>query len=82
MKQPNINIFGKAHKVVQIEFNAEGFVEKVVYEVAENMTKTVFKGDKVMNSSLTRERIIQMPTQHPYHNYAYAPNLEALLVSQ
>ena len=80
MKQPKIKIFGEEHKVMQIEFNKEGFIQKVVYELTENVHKSVFRSDKMINQSLTTERTIQKPTQHPFHDYAHAPDLEKLLV--
>ena len=80
MKQPIIKIFDNEHKVMEIGFDKEGSVNKIVYQVSENNHKTVFKGEKMINKSLTSERKIQVPTEHPYHDYAYAPNLESLLV--
>lgn len=79
MKQPKVKIFGEEHKVKQIEFSNDGIIEKIVYQVGENLNRTVFRGDKMINKSLTSERKIQKPTEHPYHNYAYAPDLERLL---
>ncbi|MGY3716769.1 hypothetical protein ACWE42_14720 [Sutcliffiella cohnii] len=81
MKQPKIKIFGNVHKVMQIEFNKDGLIEKIVYQVGENVNKTAFRGDLIINQSLTKQRKIQEPTLHPYHDYAYAPSLERLLVT-
>jgi hypothetical protein len=81
MKQPKIKIFGNVHKVMQIEFNKVGSIEKIVYQVGEDVNKSVFRGDTIINQSLTSERKIQKPTQHPYHDYSYAPDLERLLVT-
>lgn len=81
MKQPTIEIFGNEYKVKQIEFDKEGSIGKMIYQVNEHHTRTVFKGDSVINKSLTSERKIQEPTLHPYHDYAYAPDLEKLLVN-
>lgn len=81
MKQPNIKIFGKIYKVVQIEFDKNtGLIKKIVYQVNDHQNKTVFKGNELITKSLTSTKIIQEPTIHPYHDYAYAPDLEALLV--
>ena len=80
MKQPKIKIFGNEYKVMTIELNKEGSIEKIVYQVSENVNKTVFKGNTMINDSLTSERKIQEPTEHPYHNYSYAPNLEKLII--
>lgn len=80
MKQPKIKIFDNEYKVMKIEFNNDGAVEKVVYQISENINRTVFRGNKIINSSLTTERKIHEPTKHPYHDYAYAPNLESLLI--
>lgn len=80
MKQPKIKIFGNEHKVMQIEFNKAGFIEKIVYEENEYTNKIVFRGDTIINESLTGKRKIQKPTKHPYQDYIFAPNLERLLV--
>ena len=80
MKQPTIKIFGKEHKVKQIEFNDEGVMERIVYQVMGNVYRSIFKSDTMLNKSLTTERKIQKPTQHPFHDYVYAPDLESLLV--
>jgi Flp pilus assembly CpaF family ATPase len=79
VKQPKIKIFGHQHKVMQIEFNKEGSVEKIIYQVSENVNKTVFRGNTMINKSLISDRKIHAPTEHPYHDYAYAPDLESLL---
>ncbi|MGM9987609.1 MAG: hypothetical protein ACI35O_10320 [Bacillaceae bacterium] len=80
MKQPKIKIFGDTYNVNLIEFNDNGIINRVVYQVNQNRTETVFKGDEIDNDSLTTKRKIQKPTKHPYHEYAYAPDLESLLV--
>ncbi|MNI62300.1 hypothetical protein D3C73_1176130 [compost metagenome] len=80
MKQPKIKIFGKIFKVMQIEFDNAGLIKKIVYQVNERENNSVFKGTEMTNKSLTSKSIIQGPTHHPYHNYAYAPDLESLLV--
>ncbi|MNH82415.1 hypothetical protein D3C73_347990 [compost metagenome] len=80
MKQPKIKIFGEIHKVIQIEFDNTGLIKKIVYQVNERQNKTVFKGIEMTNKSLTSKSVIHEPTCHPYHNYAYAPDLESLLV--
>ncbi len=81
MKQPHIKIFGQKYKVIQIEFdNTTGLIKKIVYQVNENQNRTVFNGTEMISRSLTTQFAIQEPTPHPFHNYAYAPNLEALLV--
>lgn len=80
MKQPKIKIFGQIHKVIQIEFDNTGIIKKIVYQVNERQNKTVFKGLEMTNKSLTSKSIIQGPTCHPYHDYAYAPDLESLIV--
>lgn len=82
MKQPKIKIFGKVHKVMQIEFDKDGLIKKIVYQLNENVHKSVFRRDTIINKSLTSERKIQEPTQHPYHDYTYAPDLECLLVTE
>lgn len=79
MKQPKIKIFGKEHKIQQIEFNDNGLIEKVVYQTGHNIYRTVFRSNSVINKSLTSGRKIQKPTEHPFHYYVYAPDLERLL---
>lgn len=79
MKQPKIKIFGQIYKVMQIEFDKTGLINKIVYQVNEYKNNTVFKGTEMINKSLTSKSIIQEPTCHPYHNYSYAPDLEKLL---
>lgn len=78
MKQPKIKIFGKIHDVTGFSFEA-GRISKIVYAVSETQQKSVFRSDTVINSNMTSERKIQVPTQHPYRNYSLAPNLEALI---
>ncbi|WP_312148195.1 hypothetical protein [Paenibacillus odorifer] len=80
MKQPKIKIFGQIYKVIQIEFDNTGLIKKIVYQINARQNKTVFKGTEITNKSLTSKSIIKEPTCHPYHNYAYAPDLESLLV--
>lgn len=79
MKQPKIKIFGKVHNVKHIEFNDNGTIESIVYKTEKNINRTVFRSDVVINETLTSERKIQKPTEHPFHDYVYAPNLEDLL---
>lgn len=81
MIQPKIKIFGQVYKVIQIEFNKKtGLIEKIVYQVNQNQYKTVFRGNEMITKSLTSKFKIQKPTRHPFHSYAYAPDLECLLV--
>ena len=80
MKQPKIKIFGNVYKVMQIEYNKNGFIERIVYEENEYTHKTVFRNNTLIKESLVGERKIQKPTKHPYQNYIHAPNLEILLV--
>jgi hypothetical protein len=81
MKQPSINIFGEIRKVMEIEFDRKtGLIAKVVYRVSDHDNATVFKGHEIASKSLTSKVQITKPTHHPYHNYAYAPDLESLLV--
>lgn len=80
MKQPKIKIFDGVYDVVSVDFK-NGVVTKVVYETSKSQTRTVFKGEEIINNSLTSSRKIQKPTQHPYHDYAYAPDLESLLTT-
>ncbi|BCD03838.1 TPA: hypothetical protein QC443_005841 [Bacillus cereus] len=81
MKQPQIKIFGQIYKVIQIEFNKKnGQIEKIIYQLNDHQNRTVFRGVEMISSSLTYTNKIQDPTPHPFHNYAYAPNLESLLV--
>ncbi|MEI4828661.1 hypothetical protein WAX78_04250 [Bacillus sp. FJAT-53711] len=81
MKQPKIKIFGQIYKVIQIEFDKKtGLIEKIVYQVNEHQNKTVFRGNEMITKSLTSNYKIQEPTRHPFHDYAYAPDLECLLV--
>lgn len=79
MKQPKIKIFGKEHKVMQIEFNENGLIARIVYQTGQNINRTVFRSDVMINKSLTSERKIHKPTEHPFHDYVYAPDLERLL---
>ncbi len=81
MKQPKINIFGNIHDVMTIEFAEDGNIKKIVYRVSDHANKTVFRGSSVVDSSLTTHKEINEPTNHPYHNYAYAPDLASLLVT-
>lgn len=81
MKQPKIKIFGQIYKVIQIEFDKKtGLIEKIVYQVNEDQDKTVFRGNEMITKSLTSNYKIKEPTQHPFHDYTYAPDLECLLV--
>lgn len=80
MKQPSIKIFGKIHKVMQIEFNKDGELIKIVYQVGEYENKTVFKSDEMSTKSLISTYKIKEPTHHPYYDYAYAPHLEKLII--
>lgn len=80
MQQPKIKIFGQVYNVREIEFNKEGLIERIVYQVNEHRRDTVFRSDTVLDKSLTGEIKIQKPTMHPYFGYAYAPNLEKLIV--
>lgn len=81
MKQPKIDIFGHRYNVIQIEFdNKTGLIEKIVYQVSEHNNKTVFRGTEMVTKSLTSKYIIQEPTLHPYHSYAFAPDLARLLI--
>lgn len=82
MKQPKIKIFDQIFNVIIIEFDKKtGRIKKIVYEVCEHHHQTVFKSDEIISKSLTTKIKIQEPTRHPYHDYAYAPNLEDLLVT-
>lgn len=81
MKQPKIKIFGQIYKVIQIEFDKKnGEIDKIVYQVNINQYKTVFRSDEMITKSLTSNYKINKPTIHPYFSYAYAPDLESLLV--
>ncbi|MCA1202888.1 hypothetical protein [Priestia flexa] len=81
MKQPKIKIFGQIYKVIQIEFDKKtGRIDKIVYQVDEHKYRTVFRSDEMLSSSLTSKYKVQKPTFHPYHEYAYAPELECLFV--
>ncbi|WP_274364851.1 hypothetical protein [Paenibacillus thermotolerans] len=81
MKRPKIKIFGQVYNVIQIEFDKNsGLIKKIVYQVNEHQNKSVFKSNEMISKSLTSKYKIQEPTVHPYHDYAYAPDLEALLV--
>jgi hypothetical protein len=80
VKQPNIKIFGKTHKVVQIEFNDDGLIQKIIYKANQHNNRIVFRRDDMVDESLVRKYKIHEPTNHPYHNYAHAPDLESLLV--
>ena len=82
MKQPKIKIFGNEYKVMQIEYNKKGFIERIVYEENEYTYRTVFRDDKILKESLVGVRKIQKPTKHPYQDYIHAPNLEILLIEQ
>ncbi|MBD7937158.1 hypothetical protein H9655_08950 [Cytobacillus sp. Sa5YUA1] len=79
MKQPNIKIYGVVHKVKDIRFNDNGEIEKICYQISDGSYRTVFKGDEIITKSLTSTRKIQKPTEHPYHDFSYAPSLEGLL---
>lgn len=82
MLQPSIKIFGSVHKVTQIEFGKKsGLIEKIVYQVNEHQLKTIFRRDEMITKSLTSTYKIQQPTEHPYHDYIYAPDLESLLIN-
>lgn len=81
MKQPKIKIFGQIYKVILIEFDKKtGSVNKIVYEINEHHHQTVFKSNEIITKSLTSRIKIQEPTRHPFHDFAYAPNLEILLI--
>lgn len=83
MKQPKIRIFEQIYNVIQIEFDLKsGLIKKIVYQVNDHQTKTVFRGNELIAKSLTSTNLIQEPTVHPYHDYAYAPDLEILLVEK
>ncbi|MBN6887752.1 hypothetical protein ACUXCC_002946 [Cytobacillus horneckiae] len=79
MKQPNIRIYGEVHKVKEIEFNDNGEIEKVVYKVSDGNYRSIYKADEIITKSLTSTRKIQKPTEHPFHNFSYAPSLKSLL---
>ncbi|MGK4040846.1 hypothetical protein AB0Y20_00995 [Heyndrickxia oleronia] len=82
MRQPNIKLFGKTYKVIQIEFSREtGLIEKIIYQVSEHQLKTIFRSDEMITKSLTSTYKIKQLTEHPYHDYAYAPDLESLLIN-
>lgn len=81
MRQPKIKIFGQVYKVIQIEFDKKnGNIDKIVYQVSEHKYKTIFRSNEMLSTSLTTKYKIQEPTRHPYHDYAYAPELERLFV--
>lgn len=40
----------------------------------------IFKGDSILAENLVEDVKITKPTQHPYHNYYYAPDLGSLLI--
>ena len=81
MKQPKIKIFNGIYKVLHIEFQEQtGLIDRIVYAVDTHQFETVFRGDSIDNKSLIGQRKIKEPTRHPYHNFAYAPDLDTLLV--
>ncbi len=81
MEQPKIKVSGQIYKVIQIEFDTKtGQIEKIVYQVNEHQNKTIFKSKEMITKSLNSKYKIQKLTHHPYHDYAYAPDLECLLI--
>jgi len=81
VKQPKIKIFGQVYKVIQIEFDKKtGKIDKIVYQVDEQQYKTIFRSNEILSKTLKSKYKIQEPTHHPYHGYAYAPELESLFV--
>jgi hypothetical protein len=81
MLQPEVNIFGHVYKVLQIEYDKKtGTIIKIVYKVSDQISRTVFKSNEMITKSLTSFLDIHEPTPHPYHDFAYAPDLEKLLI--
>ncbi|WP_280770060.1 hypothetical protein [Salipaludibacillus daqingensis] len=81
MEQPKVKVFGQVYNVIVIEFDKKsGQITKIVYQVSEHQNKTIFRSKDMITKSLTSKFKIQGLTPHPYYNYAYAPQLECLLV--
>lgn len=81
MIQPKIKIFGQIFNVILIEFDKKtGSIKKVVYQINEHQHQTVYKSNEMISKDLTSKIKIQKPTRHPYHDYAYAPDLDGLLI--
>ena len=80
IKQPNIRIFGETYKVMLIEYNMDGHIDRIVYQRSEYSRGTIFRSDSVMvDNSMTKLRTIKEPTRHPHHDYLLAPDLESYL---
>lgn len=79
MKQPSIKIFNGVYKVMGIEYDTSGTIDRVWFALNPDSTRLVVRGSEILNAS-GATRKIQVPTEHPHYNYIVAPNLERLLV--
>ena len=53
---------------------------KIVYQINNNLNRTVFKNSEMVTESLYSKIKIEEPTHHPFHDYSYAPDLDCLLI--
>lgn len=81
MKQPKIKIFGGVYDVIEIGFDRKtGLIKKIMYRTDGDYEEVVFRGDEVFAGSLSETVKIHEPTRDPYYGFAYAPDLESLVM--
>mgnify|MGYP000916893083 CR=1 FL=1 len=79
MKQPNIKIFDKIHKIRLIDYDQNEQIDRLIYYDEDGYEYTVYRSNTIINDDLTTVRKIDKPTKHPYMRVIYAPNLEQLI---